>query len=434
MHFLDIILKKRSGHPLSTEEIQYVITGYVQGKIPDYQVAALLMAVWFNKMDERETADLTFAMRDSGETVDLSDLGGKIVDKHSTGGVADTTTLITAPIAAACGLQVAKMSGRGLGHTGGTLDKLESIPGLNTSIEMDRFKEIVQHCGMAIIGQTKSLVPADKLLYALRDVTGTIDNISLISASIMSKKLACGADAIVLDVKTGNGAFMKEQSEAVALAKAMVGIGKIAGKKTTALVTDMNQPLGNAIGNSLEVQEAIELLQGRHHGALRDVALALASRMLLLAGEATTEAGALTQATDALTSGKALKQLAEMIEAQGGNSRVCEETDLLPTSRQQLSVRSPATGYITDIATNELGMAALLLGAGRATKSDIIDPAVGIWMKKRHGEPVKEGDELAVFHVNDSTNLEQAKSRFLHALQIGPTPPATLPLIHETIS
>lgn len=433
MHFLDIILKKRSGRPLSAEEIRYVVEGYVQGKIPDYQVAALLMAIWFNKMDDRETADLTFAMRDSGDTIDLADLDGTTVDKHSTGGVADTTTLITAPIVTACGLKVAKMSGRGLGHTGGTLDKLESIPGLKTSIKMEKFKTIVRQCGMAVIGQTASLVPADKLLYALRDVTGTIDNISLISASIMSKKLASGADAIVLDVKTGNGAFMQERSESIELAKAMVSIGKIAGKKVTALVTDMNQPLGNGIGNSLEVYEAIEILQGKHHGALRDVALALAVQMILLAGKGTNSDDALAQATTALNSGKALKKFAQMIKAQGGNPKVCDTPDLLPKAEQQLSIHSPASGFITEITTSELGMAALLLGAGRATMNDIIDPAVGIWMKKRHGDEVKKGEELAVFHVNNEKNVEQATKRFLQAFRFHSVAPAPLQTIYETI-
>lgn len=434
MNFLDLILKKRNGGILSTDEINYFISSYVQGEIPDYQVAALLMAIWFVKMDERETVDLTFAMRDSGVTIDLSDISGIVADKHSTGGVADTTTLIAAPIVAACGLKVAKMSGRGLGHTGGTIDKLESIPGFRTDIEMDRFKDIVADCGMSIIGQTNELVPADKLLYALRDTTGTVDNISLISSSIMSKKLASGSDTIVLDVKTGNGAFMKDREDAENLARAMVSIGKMADKKIVALVTDMNQPLGNAVGNALEVQEAVEILQGEHDGDLKDVSVALASQMLLLSGFTEDESAAIRLATDALESGKALAQLSKMIEAQGGDPGVCKDTTLLPKASQVLSVTSPSKGYVVDMATNEVGTAAMLLGAGRATKADVIDPSVGIWMKKRIGDSVEEGEEIAVFHVNNTKNLEPAKARFINALSLGAEPPEKNPLIYATIS
>ncbi len=433
MHFLDLILKKRNGKNLSKEDINYFISNYVQGNIPDYQAAALLMAIWFVEMDERETADLTFAMRDSGETIDLSGIDGITVDKHSTGGVADTTTLITAPIAAACGLKVAKMSGRGLGHTGGTIDKLESIPGLSTSIAMDRFKDIVADCGMSIIGQTSELVPADKMLYALRDVTGTIDNISLISASIMSKKLACGSDTIVLDVKTGNGSFIKERKDAENLAGIMVRIGKMADKNTLALVTDMNQPLGNAIGNALEVREAIEILQGAHDGDLKDVSTALAAKMILASGLADKEPAADQLVTDALESGRALKQLAKMIELQGGNPEVCEDAALLPQADKTVPIRSPAEGYITRIATNEVGEAAMLLGAGRAQKTDSIDLTVGIWTKKRIGDHVDEGEEIAIFHVNDTKNLEYAALQFKNALVLGEEPPEKKPLIYNTI-
>ena len=434
MHFVDLILKKRNGGRLSEDEIRFFVSGYVEGRIPDYQAAAMLMAIWFQKMDERETADLTFAMRDSGDTIDLSAIAGNIADKHSTGGVADTTTLITAPVVAACGLKVAKMSGRGLGHTGGTLDKLDSIPGFSTEIEMDRFRQIVADCGLSIIGQTSALVPADKMLYALRDTTGTIDNISLISASIMSKKLASGSDTIVLDVKMGNGAFMKTKNDAECLARAMVSIGRVAGKKVEALISDMNQPLGNAVGNSLEVVEAIEVLSGKYRGDLCEVSLTLAARMLLLSDMAEDELAARQMAEDALGSGRALDTLAAMITAQGGDAGVCANTSLLPRAASMVSVTSPKSGYILEIATGEIGMAALLLGAGRATKADTIDLTVGIWLKKRLGDYVNEGEELAIFHVNDTTKLEEARSRFIGALVLGDKPPVKRPLIHAIIS
>ncbi len=433
MHFLDLILKKRSGSSLTTDEIRFFIKSYVNGQIPDYQVSAFLMAIWFVGMDARETADLTFAMRDSGDVIDLSHFSGPIADKHSTGGVADTTTLITAPIVAACGVKIAKMSGRGLGHTGGTLDKLDSIPGFQTSISMERFKEIVSSCNLSVIGQTTSLVPADKLLYALRDVTGTVDNISLIASSIMSKKLASGADTIVLDVKAGNGSFLKDQVEAEKVAEAMVGIGKTAGKNIKALVTDMNQPLGNAIGNSIEVVEAIEILKGHHAGDLKTVSVALATNIIYAAGIVSDLEEAETQALSALESGKALNHLVSMIEAQGGNPEVCTDTTLLPTADKLIKVQAPASGYIAEITTDQLGMSALLLGAGRSKKSDTIDPAVGIWMKKRLGEYVEKGDDLAVFHVNDDKNLLQAQKRFIDGIIISAAQPEKKPLIYKTL-
>jgi pyrimidine-nucleoside phosphorylase len=433
MQFLDLIIKKRNGLRLSKAEIDFFISAYVSGEIADYQVAALLMAICFSRMDDQETAELTFAMRDSGETIDLGDIPGPLADKHSTGGVADTTTLITAPIVAACGLKVAKMSGRGLGHTGGTIDKLESIPGLITAIEMSRFKEIVRSCNLSIIAQTADLVPADKLLYALRDVTGTIDDLSLISASIMSKKLACGSDTIVLDVKTGNGAFMKTKAEAEQLARTMVTIGQMAGKNTMALVTDMNQPLGNAVGNSLEVQEAIEILQGDHHGDLRQLSCQLAAEMLLTSAVADDQKEADRMVTASIDSGKALKHFAAMIKAQGGDPRVCEDISLLPRADQRISITAPEEGYISEIATDEIGMAAMLLGAGRASKTDIIDPAVGIWLKKRRGDHVARGEQLALFHINNTSRLEQAKQRFLGSLRFGPKPLVN-PLIYSRIT
>lgn len=433
MHFPDLILKKRNGNQLSEKEIEFFISGYVKGDIPDYQVSSLLMAIWFSKMTAKETADLTFAMRDSGDVVDLTGIAGTKADKHSTGGVADTTTLVVAPMVAACGLKVAKMSGRSLGHTGGTLDKLESIPGVSTVIDMERFGQIVSKCGLSIIGQTKKLVPADKMLYALRDVTGTVDNTSLIAASIMSKKLASGSDVIVLDVKAGNGAFMPSIEDAVELAQLMVSIGKIAKKNITALVTDMNQPLGNAVGNAIEVQEAIEILQGKYNGDLKEVSMALAAKMLITGGVAKNNTSALDKLEQSLSSGNALKKLAQMIAAQGGNPNVCQETTLLPKADQIIAVKAGKKGYIGKIMTNQVGISALLLGAGRIIKTDAIDPCVGIWMKCRLGDFVEKGSVVAQFHVNDTKNLDLAIQRFQNAIVIENNPPGKGSLIHDTI-
>ena len=433
MYFPDLILKKRNGNCLSKEEIEFFISGYIAGEIPDYQVSSLLMAIWFSKMNKQETADLTFAMRDSGDVIDLSGVVGLKADKHSTGGVADTTTLIVAPMVAACGLKVAKISGRGLGHTGGTLDKLESIPGFSSEIEMDRFHKIVSEHGVSIIGQTSKLVPADKMLYALRDVTGTVDNISLIAASIMSKKLASGSDVIVLDVKTGNGAFMKDAREARELAEAMVAIGKMAEKNIMALVTDMNQPLGNAIGNSIEVQEAIAVLQGESEGDLKEVSITLGIKMLITAGVAKDDTDALIMLNQVLSSGKALNKLEKMIAAQGGDPKVCQDTSRLPRADQIVSVKATQKGYISEIITHQLGLSAMLLGAGRTKKTDTIDPGVGILMKRRIGDFVSQGDLLARFFVNDTKNLDQAIQRFQKAFVIEKNRPKMNPLIYDTI-
>jgi len=356
------------------------------------------------------------------------------VDKHSTGGVADTTTLVVAPLVAACGGRVAKMSGRGLGHTGGTLDKLESIPGFSVNQTMDRFVEIVADCGLAIIGQTANLVPADKKLYSLRDVTETVDNISLIASSIMSKKIASGADAIVLDVKTGSGAFMREPRDASELARTMVDIGQLAGRRTLALVTDMNQPLGNAIGNALEVEEAIEILQGKHRGSdLTTVSFALASQMLQACGICSAEDEALARLDQALASGAALERLARMIEAEGGERRVCDDPTLLPRARRSVEVRAPGGGYIARMDTQAMGISALLLGAGREKKEDRIDPAVGIWLKKRLGDRVERDEPIATFHMNNESSLEEAIRRFSAAVAITAEKPQTLPLIYGKV-
>lgn len=433
MLMTELIEKKKQGKTLSKEEIDFFVKGYVGGSIPDYQAAALLMAVWFRGMDERETTDLTLSMAHSGEIADLSAVPGIKVDKHSTGGVSDGTTLIAAPLAAACGAAVAKMSGRGLGHTGGTIDKLESIPGFSVEVGMERFAEIVSAAGLSVISQSSSLVPADRMLYSLRDVTATVDNISLIASSIMSKKIASGCDAIVLDVKTGNGAFMKNIADSVKLAHTMVEIGKLSGKKTVAIVTDMNQPLGASVGNALEVREAIEVLQGRHECSLKVIAFTLAARMVMLSGLASTESEAMEKVEDALVSGKALVKLARMIEMHGGNSAVVDDPSLLPEACETVSVKAESTGYITGIESRDVGVAAMMLGAGRARKEDRIDPAAGIWLKKRLGDYVRKGDELALFHVNDRSRLDEAVSVFRGAWKTGKDQPDELPLIYSII-
>ncbi|HUX19922.1 MAG TPA: thymidine phosphorylase [Spirochaetia bacterium] len=413
--------------------MDFFIREYVDGNLPDYQVSALLMAIWFRGMDDQETADLTLSMAASGDQVDLSRIPGIKVDKHSTGGVADTTTLVVAPLVAACGGKVAKMSGRGLGHTGGTLDKLESIPGFSISQSMDTFVKTVTECGLSVIGQTANLVPADKKLYALRDVTGTVDNLSLIASSIMSKKLASGSDAIVLDVKTGSGAFMKNPKDAERLARVMVEIGRAAGRKTLALVTDMNQPLGNAIGNAIEVQEAIEILRGQHPGDLKTVSFALAAQMLIASEICRTEDEAVAKLDQALSGGAGLERLRSMIEAQGGDTRVCDDTLRLPQAREIVEARAPDEGFLVSMDTESIGISALLLGAGRLTKEQQIDPAVGIWLEKRIGDRVGKGEVLARFYVNDRSNLDEALERFIGALQIGREEPKSFPLIYTKI-
>lgn len=429
----EIINKKKHGGELSKEEINFFVNGFVENLIPDYQISALLMAIWFQGLNNRETVDLTTVMADSGERNDLSGIKGIKVDKHSTGGVADTTTLIAAPLVAACGGKVAKMSGRGLGHTGGTLDKLESIPGLSVEVEFDRFAEIVNSCGLSIIGQSADIVPADKKLYALRDVTATVDNTSLIAASIMSKKLAAGADAIVLDVKLGSGAFMKDMNTARDLARTMVNIGGSAGKKTVALITDMNQPLGCAVGNALEVCEAIEILQGERGGDLKTLSFALAAEMLMLAKIAGSSEDAQNRLENAVSSGKAIDRLECMIKAQGGNASVVHDTGLLPRAAHVIPVISPGEGFISCINAFEIGMSALRLGAGRTKKTDIIDPAVGIWMKKRLGEQVAKGEVIAEFHVNDQSRAEIAMTGFLNSIEISRSTRRPVQLIYDRI-
>lgn len=418
MRMYDLINKKKHGEELTTKEINFIIEGYTKGEIPDYQISALLMAIYFKGMNMRETADLTMAMAHSGDMLDLSPIEGVKVDKHSTGGVGDKTSLVTAPMVAALGIPVAKLSGRGLGHTGGTIDKLESIPGFNTSMPTDKFFENVNRVKLAIAGQTANLAPADKKLYALRDVTATVDNISLISGSIMSKKLAAGADVIVLDVKTGSGAFMKTLDDSIGLAEAMVSIGSHVGRKTYGVISDMNQPLGRAVGNSLEVIEAINTLKGNGPEDLLEVALTLATYMVYGAGKADTPEQAREMLLDTIKSGKALDKMAEFVEAQGGDKSYVYDTEKFEKASLTDTVKAPRSGYITNILTDEIGMVSLTLGGGRETKESTIDLSVGMIIDKKLGEFVNEGDVLATLYANDAGKLELAKERFLNAYTI----------------
>ena len=406
MRMYDIIAKKRDGLKLSHEELKFFIDGYVAGEIPDYQASAFLMAAYIRGLDGEETGWLTGIMAASGDMADLSVLG-TVADKHSTGGVADTTTLLVVPLVCTCGLKVAKMSGRGLGHTGGTLDKLESIPGMSIALDMDAFIAQVQRVGAAIMGQTMRLCPADKLLYALRDTTATVENIPLIASSIMSKKLAAGANIIMLDVKTGNGAFMQTPEDALALARAMVDIGRRAGRKTAAIISDMSQPLGSAVGNSLEVIEAIEILQGAPGGDLLKVAMALSANMLLLAGIADTEALAHEMLQDALSSGRALDKLGEIIAAQGGNRNVIHDPSLMPRAKLIRNMTAQKSGLLCSVDCHGLGICAQTLGAGRITKDDAIDLSVGFIMKKRIGDTIKKSDVLFEVHANNQAKLDE---------------------------
>lgn len=418
MKMTDIIMKKRDGETLTRQEIKFFVDGYSKDEIPDYQAAAFLMACYFNELSNAETKALTEAMTHSGDVVDLSPISGIKADKHSTGGVADTTTLVLAPLAAACGLKLAKMSGRGLGHTGGTLDKLESIPGVTTSLSMAAFIDQVNEIGVAVMGQTMRLCPADKKMYALRDVTATVDNIPLIASSIMSKKLAAGADVIVLDVKTGSGAFMKTLDDAKRLARTMVEIGKLAGKKTVAMVTDMNQPLGRAVGNAMEVMEAVEILRGEREGDLKDVALDLAGHLLTLGGAAENKTEALQMLQSAIDDGSAIKKFKELVRAQGGDERAVDDFSLFDQPKIQEDYLSKQDGVLTVIDTEKVGMASSVLGAGRAKKEDAIDYAVGLWVEKRLGEPVGKGETLFRIYANDKTKIAEARKLLDEAVTI----------------
>lgn len=433
MNMYDMIVKKRNGGELSTEEIQAIVQGYTNGTIPDYQVSAFLMAVYFQKMNDRETYDLTMAMADSGERLDLSEIRGVKVDKHSTGGVGDKTSLILGPMLAALGIPVAKMSGRGLGHTGGTIDKLESIPGFQTSLTRDQFIGNVNRIKLAIAGQTANLAPADKKLYALRDVTATVDNLSLIASSIMSKKLASGADVIVLDVKTGSGAFMQTQEDAEALARTMTRIGQMAGKKTIAVITDMNEPMGTMVGNALEVQEAIQVLKGEGEPRLTQVAMTLAAYMVMGAGVAQTkeEAWSMLQAT--IDSGTALEKFAAFVQAQGGDPEYVYHPEKLPRAAIQEMVYPEASGYLAACKNSEVGMASLILGGGRVTKDSEIDLTVGIQLFAHLGDPVSKEKPFACLYGNDPAKVAEAKSRLLQAYTIKETPVKPQPVIREVI-
>ncbi len=420
MNVYELIKKKRDGLELSREEIDFLINGFVNGRIPDYQMTAFLMAVYFRNMSTRESCDLTMAMVESGETVDLSEINGFNIDKHSTGGVGDTTTLVLAPLVAASGGIVAKMSGRELGHTGGTVDKLESIPGMQVELAKDKFVEIVNDIHVSLIAQTTNLAPADKQIYALRNVTATIDSIPLIASSIMSKKLAAGADGIVLDVKTGAGAFMQKYEDAVELAKTMVYIGECAGKKVVALITGMEQPLGNAIGNAIEIKEAIETLNGKGPQDLVDLVLELGSMMLVVAGIESSSSAAHRTLEKNIAQKKGLEKLAELIEAQGGNPEVIENLDLLPQPKTKIEINAEVAGFIEKINALEVGMASRILGAGRKTKTEPIDLSIGILLKKKVGDRVDKGEPLAVFYSDgDKQKIDPAKAKFLSAYTIG---------------
>lgn len=410
MRMVDIIEKKRDGKELSTEEIQFFVKGYTEGTIPDYQAASLLMAIYFQDMTERERTDLTLAMVESGDTIDLSLIEGIKCDKHSTGGVGDKVTLCLSPMVAACGVPVAKMSGRGLGHTGGTIDKLESIPGFQVELTSEQFIQQVNDIKMAVVSQSGNLTPADKKIYALRDVTGTVPSIPLIASSIMSKKIASGADAIVLDVKVGEGAFMKTVKEAEELAHAMVTIGNRVGRKTIAILSDMSQPLGYAVGNALEVKEAIDVLKGEGPEDVKELCLTLGSYMVFLSGKAPSIEKAREMLKDVLNSGKGLETFKAFIKAQGGNTAIVDHPKLLPQAKYKIEIPAEQSGYIKKIVANEIGVAAMLLGAGRETKDSAIDLSVGIVLNKKVGDFVEKGETLATIYSNKE-NIEEIKEK-----------------------
>lgn len=429
---VDIISKKRDGKALSTEEIQFFIDGYTNGEIPDYQASALAMAIFFQDMNDEERADLTMAMVGSGDTIDLSAIEGIKVDKHSTGGVGDTTTLVLAPLVAAVGIPVAKMSGRGLGHTGGTIDKLESIEGFHIELDKKDFINLVNRDKVAVIGQSGNLTPADKKMYALRDVTGTVNSIPLIASSIMSKKIAAGADAIVLDVKTGAGAFMKTDEDAENLAHAMVRIGNNVGRNTMAVISDMSQPLGEAIGNALEVKEAIDTLKGEGPKDLTELVLVLGSQMVVLAKQAKTLEEARAKLIEVIENGAALEKFKTFLANQGGDASIVDHPEKLPQAKFQIEVPAKTSGFVSKIIADEIGIAAMILGAGRATKEDEINLAVGLMLRKKVGDPVKAGESLVTIFA-DQENVENVKAKIYENIEIADH--ATAPtLIHKVIT
>lgn len=417
MRMVDLIEKKRDGKELTTEEINFIINGYTHDEIPDYQMSAFAMAVFFKDMTERERADLTMAMVNSGDTIDLSAIEGIKVDKHSTGGVGDTTTLVLAPLVAALDIPVAKMSGRGLGHTGGTVDKLEAVEGFHVEITNEEFIKLVNENKIAVIGQSGNLTPADKKLYGLRDVTATVNSIPLIASSIMSKKIAAGSDAIVLDVKTGAGAFMKTAEDAKELAHAMVSIGNNVGRKTMAVISDMSQPLGLAIGNSLEVKEAIDTLKGEGPADLEELCLALGSQMVYLAGKASSLDEAREKLKEVITNGKALEKFKLFLASQGGDASVVDQPERLPQAKFLIEVPAKEDGFVAELVADEIGTAAMLLGAGRATKESEIDLAVGLMLNKKVGDAVKVGDSLVTIHANRE-NVDDVLKKLYESIRI----------------
>jgi len=434
MQMTELIAKKRDGGALSTEEIGFMIDGYVRGEIPDYQMSAMCMAILFSGMDDREILDLTMSMMHSGETLDLSPIRGVKADKHSTGGVGDKTSLVLCPMVAACGVKIAKMSGRGLGHTGGTIDKLESFPGFVTGISEERFFENVNRIGIAIAGQTAEVCPADKKLYALRDVTGTVPSIPLIVSSIMSKKLAAGADVIVLDVKCGSGAFMKTAEQARELAEGLTRVGKLAGRKCAAVITDMDEPLGFAVGNALEVKEAIDVLAGRTAaGELKELCLTLGTNMLTLAGLAADETEARAKLEATIADGSALRKLADMVEAQGGDSRAVYDFSLLPDAAYKREVPSQEGGYIAHIEADDVGLVSMHLGGGRVTKESVIDLSVGVVLHKKVGDRVEPGESLATIHASDEGKAARAEELLRACYTISPYPVEKAPFIKNIV-
>ena len=435
MHYTELIEKKRDGFTHTKEEIEFIIRGVTDGSMPDYQLTAWMMAVCFRGMTDEETAYLTDAMMHSGDVVDLSDLEGVKVDKHSTGGVGDTTTLIVAPLVAACGGTVAKVSGRGLAHSGGTLDKLESVPGVSVEKSLDEFKRIVRKTGLCVIGQSGNLDPADKRMYALRDVSGTVPSIPLIASSIMSKKLASGAEAIVLDVKTGGGAFMRTVDDARKLASLMVKIGRHLGRNTVAVITDMDRPLGMAVGNGLEMREAIEGLTGKipYNDPLMQVSFVLAGRLLMLSNIASTQEDAEIMLKKAVEDGSGFTRLRSMLEEMGGDVRYVDDPNLLVRTKRIVPIYKDCTGYIKKLDAKSIGLAALLLGAGREKAGDTVDPAVGILMKKRCGDRIEKDEPIAYMYVNNETNLDEAVSKLVNAVSVADEKPEDEALVYDII-
>ncbi len=431
---VDVIRRKRDGGELTRDEINYLVSAYTAGAIPDYQISAWLMAVVLKGMSKAELAALTEAMLQSGQVLDLSDIPGRKVDKHSTGGVGDKTSLVIAPIVAAAGVPVPMISGRGLGHTGGTLDKLESIPGFNVNLSLDEFRRVLRECGCGLIGQTAEIAPADKKLYALRDVTGTVESPYLICASIMSKKLAEGLDALVLDVKTGSGAFMKKEEDAVYLAELMVETGRRMGKRMVALITDMNQPLGRAVGNALEVQECIDILAGKGPQDLAGLCLELAGWMLYLGERVPSVEDGKSLAARTVASGAALAKFGQIVTLQGGDASVLRFPDRLPQAAHTVEIASPAAGYVGSMMCEQVGTACVVLGGGREKKEDAVDPAVGIMVRKKLGDAIAQGEPLCTVHYNSDARLDEARRLLLSAYSIAPQPPSALPnLVHRVI-